>query len=216
MVNFPREMFNYNVSEMTFTPDAGTVNAVHSNGRASTVSAIYDGGFGLSVTVEPLDDAEHIGWKAWFASLGGGAKSFLAYDLRQSVPYAYRGGLPLVEGVEWDGECSLVDAPEIGAAALTGLPVGCLLTAGDYIGFEEGVGAARKYAMSLLSESVTADGSGEATVSFSPALPAALFTDAATVNFVEVKGKFIIPLSAVPVGSSVDMPSFSFEAMQVY
>lgn len=92
-------------------------------------------------------------WKAFFDQLGGGVNTFNAFDPDCKTPRGAGGGTPLVNGASQTGSSLITD----GWPAST-----TVLKAGDYFSVNSELKRA--------TADVLSDGSGNATISFKPAL----------------------------------------------
>lgn len=81
-------------------------------------------------------------WKARLATLEGGINTFVGYDLTACFPVVYPAG-SWPTGLSFDGIADLdtVDTATYKQIKLGGLPVGYLVSEGDYLSFTDGAGA---------------------------------------------------------------------------
>lgn len=96
-------------------------------------------------------------WKARLASLENGKNTFKGYDLTACYPLAYpRGSWPTGLAFSGVGELSAVNTSNYRQLKVGALPVGYVISEGDYISFAYGSYRALHQAM----ESVTVGGTG--------------------------------------------------------
>lgn len=135
-------------------------------------------------TTVPLDPAEMRAWRAFWDSLRGGLRGFVAHDEAQPYPLAYPngfGGLTRAGGGAFDGTATF--APVGGnqfSASLSGLPAGFALAAGDMLELRQNNETRGLY---RILSAVTASGGGAAAVTVEPRINPALFTGAALARF---------------------------------
>lgn len=98
--------------------------------------------------------------QALLSVLRGAGASFLAYDIATPAPQADPDG----SGLSGVTPLILALPPDARELRLTGLPVGYVLTAGDYLGFSYGSAPVRR-ALHRVVSGVVADGTGQ-TVAF--------------------------------------------------
>lgn len=107
-----------------------------------------------TISLPTMKRAHAAEWQAFFYRLEGMANTFNAYDPDARTPRGQAGGTPLVKGASQTGSSIDVD----------GCPnniVGWLLP-GDYFSVNG--------ELKMVTEIVSTDGSGEATINFKPAL----------------------------------------------
>jgi len=163
----------------------------------------------MSLTCPALDREDATAIHAVIGGLGQSIGSFFAYDLRRAGPKADPTGATLGS--------STVQIKSLGSdgksLALKGLPVGYVLTRGDYVGFT--YSSTKKALHQMVAASITANGSGEtAEFEVHPAIrQGAAVNDA--VALVRPVAEFrIVPGSYNPdADGAIDM--LSFDAMQV-
>lgn len=111
-------------------------------------------------------------WRAWFSRLRRSQRAFLAVDrdrlFPRSRPQGF-GGMTIIGGAAFSGAASswgqTIDADGEALLGLSGLPVGLLLSRGDYIGFRwdaagSAVGTFDRRALVRLVEPATVAGDG--------------------------------------------------------
>lgn len=123
-----------------------------------------------------LEGAQLGAMQAWLASLRNGGKPFLGRNTRQAALAGYPAGLGVSPG--------LAGLPSTTRLALSGMPAGAALKPGDLFSIAETISGQAWRALCRVEEAATADGAGEiGELIFGPALPAGLFSAAATVDF---------------------------------
>jgi hypothetical protein len=132
-------------------------------------------------------------WRAWLSAQRGATRRFIARDIARPLPRQYMDAGALPGG--FDGECSdwseTINADGDSELSLEGLPVGLILSQGDYIDFrydatEDAIAGLPWRALVRVVEGGTADGSGDVTVVVEPPVPSAVPSDA--VAFIKDTG----------------------------
>lgn len=103
-----------------------------------------------------MSKAQAAAWKAFFLLLEGGTNTFNAYDPDMQIPRGIATGSPLVKGASQTGSSLNIDGA---TANVTGW-----LLAGDLFSVNG--------ELKMVTANVNTNGSGEATISFKPALRA--------------------------------------------
>lgn len=145
------------------------------------------GGFPLwqgTWTLGRMPDDNSDEWRAWLSRMRGATRRFIGRDLARELPKVYmETGLPGA----FDGECSswtaTINADGDQELALEGLPVGFILSVGDYVDFrydatETAIAGLPWRALVRVVEGGTADGAGDVTVIVEPPLSTAVPSDA--------------------------------------
>jgi hypothetical protein len=102
-----------------------------------------------------MNRAQAANWKSFFDQLEGRANTFYGFDPDCKTPRGFGGGTPLVNGVSQTGSSLVTD----------GWPASkTVLKAGDYFGVNG--------ELKRVTADCASDGSGNATISFKPALRA--------------------------------------------
>lgn len=168
-ITFPRDLIEpFKVRSCDF--DLMTVDARNA-ARGGQIQVVNLGPSVWSMKYEtvPLLEAQAAEWEAWLASLRGGIKLFKAWHpLRRyarSYPNGY-GGLTRAAGGTFDGTCTRSTiGGGLDTVLLTGLPNGFILLPGDFVSWAH---TASVQALHCVTEAVTANGLGQATVSVEP------------------------------------------------
>jgi hypothetical protein len=150
----------------------------------------------FSISTQPLkpDQADEVA--AWWETLRGGGKSFLAHDMRRNYPINYAGGVSALVragGGAFDGTAKVaaVTTNTITIGDATGfLPASFVLKAGDKIGLVS-AGVTPRYSVHRVVEDVTANGSGVAVASVYPFVATTRFTAGDTANMVRPLAEFV-------------------------
>lgn len=135
--------------------------------------------------------------EAWLESLGGSVNPFYGYDLQRAYAVAYPSGygsLTRPGGGGFDGTALLASVAgdnvsvTIGTSGdhTTALPVGFVLTVGDYLAFDYNSGTQR--ALHKVINGGTADSNGVLTAEVRPPVKAGY--SGATVQLATPSGKF--------------------------
>lgn len=185
----PAEMPTMYVGLQKFEPRRIDYVAPEASGRVGGVQA----GFPLWEAVwmlgrMPDDNSDE--WRAWLTGMRGQTRRFIGRDIARQVPKAYLNtGMP----GGFDGEASdwseTINADGDAELSLEGLPIGFVLSPGDYIDFrydatEDAIAALPWRALVRVVEGGTADGSGDVTVIVEPPVPTAV-PDSATAHVSE-------------------------------
>lgn len=158
----------------------------------------------LEIETQPLTRAQKADLQAWWNTLRGGLKTFLAYDHFSQWPSAYASeaavlALPRAASLgafngtfEITAFTSVYEMRTVNPAALR-LPANFTLTAGDYIGLVQ----SGRYSLHRIVETVTSNASGNMAGGAGPALfvePAVnttLFTAGAVANIIRPLAEFV-------------------------
>lgn len=119
-------------------------------------------------------------WRAWLSGLRGATRRFIGRDLARPLPRQYmETGFP----GGFDGECSdwseTINADGDSELTLQGLPVGIIMSPGDYVGFyyiatEDSVAGLPWRCLVRVTEGGVADAFGDVTVVVEPPVPPAV------------------------------------------
>ncbi|MBN8956889.1 MAG: hypothetical protein J0H17_09995 [Rhizobiales bacterium] len=152
--------------------------------------------------------------RAWYDTLTS-IGEFYGYDKLREYPlkYATGWGALMVGASPFDGSGRLTDvAANNVEITLDQLPIGFILSPGDYLSFDYLTGAAR--ALHRVSAAATADGSGIMTVEVRPHVRAG-WDDNAEVALYRPTGRFVIlPGTYAEQTEPPWFTSISFEAIQ--
>lgn len=196
------------IARWTFGPSFGQETSGQAGGqiRVRTTRAPL---WKLSMDCDPLWRDEAAAVKALIGSMGQSVGSFLAWDIAWPYPKADPTGA-LISG-------STVQIKSLGSdgtsLALKGLPVGYVLTRGDYLGFT--YSTTKKALHQVVAATVTADGSGD-TAEF--AVHPAIRTGAAVNDAVSLSkpcAEFRIVPGSYDFSSAGAHDQLSLEALQV-
>lgn len=159
-----------------------------------------------------LERTERPIWSAWHKSLRGGLKTFIAYDVRNSTPFAYPNAKASTDIFgSWNGTAGVSSVGTSGALGLSLLPAGYQFKVGDRVGLEQ----AGKYGYYEVFEDVTASGGGTATITVGPFLHSMLFTAGVAVCRVwRPVCQFQIDQSSWIENGTVENKAISFEGLQ--
>jgi len=155
--------------------------------------------------------APHAAWRAFRAKLRGGLNTFSTWDVNKRTPLAYPTATASASiSGGWNGTATVSALGASGALGLTGLPASYVLSAGDYIGLEEG----GRYDLYEVATSVTANGSGVVTVSVLPYLRSTIFTTSAVARLWRPVATFIIDPASWDEDGSFSTSRISFSGSQ--
>lgn len=141
--------------------------------------------------------------QAWLDSLRGGLNSFYAHDALKPFPVTYRGVMP----GGWNGLGALtgMSASTINVA----IPVALTIKAGDMVGLIEGT---KRGLYRIVEDS---SGTSNITVTVEPPINPALFTLAATANFVRPVCEMVLEPGSVSTVQTAGAPAaISFAGVQ--
>jgi hypothetical protein len=136
----------------------------------------------------PVENSDE--WRAFFTSTRGQTRRFIGRDIARSYPREYPDGFAGMTrggGGSFDGTATSwsesVDSDGDSHLTLNGLPASFVLSQGDYIEFrysatEDSVSGLSWRALVRVVAAATANGSGVATVTVEPPVPAAVPSDA--------------------------------------
>ena len=156
-------------------------------------------------TLPPMTAAEAREWKAWLVSMQGPVKTFLAYDPDALLAVgAGQNGQGLVNGAAQTGNSLVTD----------GWPASTLiLKAGDYV--QVGT-VAPAIQLKLITEDVTSDGLGAATLAFEPALHKSPADNAAiVVDNPAMIARLVDTAQAAWEADAMGLHGFSFAFVEV-
>lgn len=176
----PVEMPTMYVALQQFEPLRVDYGAPEASGRIGGVQA----GFPLwqmvcSLSRMPIEYSDQ--WRAWLTGMRGATRRLIGRDLARQLPRAYVEAGSLPGG--FDGEASdwseTINADGDSELTLEGLPVGLILSQGDYIDFrytatEDAIAGLAWRHLARVVEGGTADGSGDVTVTIEPPMPTAV------------------------------------------
>ena len=199
-ITYPRTLPSFlKGGEADLRLNKGTTAALLRGGGVQTVqhSQPY---WDFTWTSPALTRAQKAELQAWWDSLRGGLKSFLAYDPSNSYPNYYASAATVLAltrfgGGTFDGTFGLttVNANELRSSAATPVaPASLTLSAGDLIS----VSQSGKYTLHRIVETVTATTSGvfgpSNPILIEPAITTSLFTaGTAIANVVKPLAEFI-------------------------
>lgn len=120
-----------------------------------TVQRVLLGGarWNATYSLPAMNRTQAAPWKAFFLRLEGGANTFNAFDPDGKTPRGIATGTPLVNGGSQTGSSLITDGWTAGIVALK---------AGDYFSVNG--------ELKMVTSDVLANGSGQATIPFKPAL----------------------------------------------
>lgn len=167
-VAYPLSIPTYGINKMSFDPDYYTT---YSQTRGGRYTSLQLGPTLWKATFEtyPLIGSKYDEWRAWVASLRGGG-SFYLYDIRRMYPVAYPNGFGslTVGGSPWTGTCNIntVHSTDNHSLILENLPIGFVLSTGDYFAFTYDSGTKRALHRVVIGGVV--NGVGRVTVNVEP------------------------------------------------
>lgn len=188
-LTYPRDMPVGGVISQSFEPRRIDYATSATGGRMTSVTA-GPPLWAMSLTLRDGDEDEVAAWRAFFASLRGVQRSFLAGDLTRPYPKAYPDGfegMTRASGAPFDGTATSWSAnADYDAPTLSGLPAGFDVSIGDYVMWRWVSGGVKRRALGRAIEPVVASGAGVASVVIEPPLPT-LVPANAIADFVEPK-----------------------------
>lgn len=169
---WPRAMPEVGASAISFEPSQVDYMSPETGGRIGAVAAGFPlWRMRLSLANLAEDDADI--WRAFFATLRGPRRQFLARDLQRDRPKLPRGGPYTKVAADWSQS---ITTEGDAVLSLEGLIANMPLSIGDYIGFRwdaEGSssGAHDRRALVRVVDRGFANSGGEATVIVEPPVP---------------------------------------------
>lgn len=163
-ISFPATMPAAGAKQQIFELDRVDYVAPEARGRIGGISA----GWPLwksTVSFGTLTRTQSDQWRAFFLGQRGQQRIWNGFEIARRLPAAYLNGLP----AGFSGACSswsqALDANGYAVLTLSGLPVGFVLSATDYVDFRWGT---YQRVMVRLLEGGVADASGKVSVSIEP------------------------------------------------
>lgn len=196
------------IARWSFGPSFGQETSGQAGGqiRVRTMRAPL---WKLSMDCDPLWREEAAAVRALIGQMGQSVGSFLAWDIAWPYPKTDPDGSVL--------GASTVQIKTVGSngisLALKGLPIGYVLTRGDYVGFT--YSSTKKALHQVVASTVTADSSGETSeFEVHPAIRQGAATNDA-VSLVKPVAEFRIVPGSYDFSSAGAHDQLSLEAMQV-
>ncbi len=210
-ITYPRDLPDYHLSECWHDLIDNVSIAPSGNGLVLNRSQFVDPIWQTTIVTGLLDIVKQAEWSAWKKSLGGGLRTFVAYDVRRQTPLAYPNAkAPTDIKAGWNGTATVTSVGLSGALGLSGLPENYKVTVGDRIGLEQ----SNHYGYYEIIESVTANGAGVATVTVTPFLHSSLFTTAAVARIWRPKCEFVIGQANYSESGTKEPSPISFTGTQ--
>lgn len=170
----------------------------------------------LKAETKRLKPSEFRAWKARLESLENGGKTFLGYDMSACYPILYPNGTWPTGGSFLGTTAAIHTVTSTRAVRLKSLPVGFIVSVGDFFAVNDGSSPVGSYGLHQAVEAATADGSG-VTPSFEIRPPLRQWT--AADDPVSVKHPSclmaLVPGSLAMPASLDGRGTISFEALQV-
>jgi hypothetical protein len=170
-------------------------------GGSMTVTDLADPFWDLTWTTGSLRASQKSELSAWWSSLRGGGKTFLAYHPGARWPAAYALeatilALTRAGGGAFNGTASITSFPDartiaMSSAGASRLPAGFQLSAGDMVSIVK-PGSPNRYSLHRVVEAATADGTGQILgLLVEPFILTSVFAAGNTVNFIRALGEFV-------------------------
>ena len=181
-LTYPIDMPTTGAKLQAFEPQRVDFISPTAGGRVGAVSAgtpLWSATWELGVIDRTRSDI----WRAWLMRLRGSQRTFLARDIARPYPLANIGGfsgLTRPSGGAFDGSASTwsqsIGSEGDATVTLTGLPVGLVLSVGDYIGWRwdasgSSAGSNDRRSLARVVVGGTANGSGVLGVVIEPPVP---------------------------------------------
>lgn len=172
-ITYPRRMPVGGVVSQSFEPRRVDYSTPSVGGRMTSVTA-GSPLWAMSMTLRDGDEDEVAEWRAFFVSLRGVQRSFLAGDLTRPFPKAYADGFTGMHragGGSFDGAAAgwSINAGR-DRADLSGLPANLELSTGDYLMWRWVTGGVQRRALGRAIEPAVATGGGLVSIAFEPPL----------------------------------------------
>ena len=206
--SFPTTQFTYPCDFKLMRGDA--VNRSY-GGRVDAME-LADPYWSMKATTIDLDGPTRAIWRAWNATLKGSTKRFYAFDPDSVYPNAYGAGvlnLTRHGGGSFDGTCTLTGTTA-GSLSLSNLPDNFVFSIGDNISI--GMSGSQR-SLHLITEAVTGNSSGVATVSVEPPVRAGADNSAA-VQLVKATCIMVMVPGTFSASTQDYASPISFEAVQ--
>lgn len=188
-LTYPRDMPVGGVISQSFEPRRNDYGTSVIGGRMTSVTA-GSPLWAMSMTLRDGDEDEVAAWRAFFASLRGVQRAFLAGDLTRPYPKAYPDGftgMVRAPGGAFDGTATSWSVnSDFDVPALSGLPAGFEVSIGDYVMWRWVTAGEKRRALARAIEPAVANAAGVASIVIEPPLPV-LVPGNAIADFVEPK-----------------------------
>jgi hypothetical protein len=169
-------------------------------GGAMTVTDVADPFWDLTWQTGALTLAEKNELSAWWESMRGGGRTFLAHHPKAFWPGAYALesqvlALTRAGGGAFNGTASITSFPDVRTIAMSSagasrLPVGFQVLVGDMVGLFK-AGSPNRYSLHRVTESATADGTGQIlALLVEPFINTTVFAGG-VANFIRGLGEFV-------------------------
>lgn len=210
-ITFPRPIVdNRGISECWFSIVDNVAFSPSSNGNVLNLSQVADPQWAGNFVTGILAVEQQAIWSAWRMSLRGGLKTFTAYDVRRSTPFAYpTAKLSTDISPAWNGLAGVTSIGDSGSLALNSLPDAYQFKVGDRVGLEQ----AGHYGYYEVMEDVTASG-GNAAITVAPFLHTTLFDTGAVCRVFQALCQFMIDQSNWSEQGTVENTALSFKGIQ--
>jgi hypothetical protein len=165
-------------------------------GNIPLATQLRDPRWVFSVKTQPLSANEADQMAAWWETLRGGGKSFLATDMRRNFPINYPGGVSSLVRAGGGAFNGTAKAAAIATNSLTVgmaagfLPAAFVFKAGDKVGLVS-TASPVKYSVHRVLEDATANGSGVVVLNIYPFIATSRFAVGDVVNLVKPLAEFI-------------------------
>ena len=210
-ITYPRPIIdNQHISQCWFDIVDNVAFSPSSNGNVLNLSQIADPQWAGTFATGILDRTQRPIWSAWRKSLRGGLKTFTAYDVRNSAPFAYPTAKVSTDiSAGWGGMAGVTSLGGGGALTLNSLPASYQFKAGDRVGLEQG----SNYGYYEVLEDVAA-ASGNVVISVAPFLHTTLFTGGVVCRVFQAVCQFMIDQSSWSELGTVENTPISFKGIQ--
>lgn len=207
-ITYPRSLLDHHLVDCTFNLVESVSISRAKGGRAVAAVEYADPYIAATIETGPVDWKTRSRWEAWRASLRGGLKSFVTYDVSRAELAAYPAGVPQIIAGTWNGQGAASSVTPYLITA-TGAPSGFKMTDGDMIGLVQN----GRRAVFFVSETATR-GASTIAVPVEPAVPTNMFTAGATVVFYRPQAEFILMSETWECSKRDYLAPVSFEAVQ--
>lgn len=172
-ITYPRDMPVGGVISQSFEPRRVDFATSSVGGRMTSVTA-GPPLWATSMTLRDGDEREVAEWRAFFASLRGVQRSFLAGDLTRPYPKAHPdgfAGMSRAGGGTFDGAATSWSInTERDVVTLSGQPAELELSIGDYVMWRWVSGGIKRRALGRAIEPAVASSGGVVSLAFEPPL----------------------------------------------
>lgn len=203
-----------NLAVCALTPRESVTRASVGRGLSINTFELAERLWQIQIQTVPLTamGAPRANWRAFHAKLRGGLNLFSAWDVFKRTPLAYPTATASTDiSGGWAGTAVVTALGASGLISLSGLPANYVVSAGDYIGLEQG----GRYDLYEVAVGQTASGLGNvANLSVLPFLRTTIFTTSAVARLWRPVATFVIDPESWSESASFSPGPISFSGIQ--